>query len=116
MGSGQVRCLVGEVGGRPIATPNWSWVRPRSELRCSVIEYGTDWAPGFLRQMNMGARSFGRVEPYLQALSGQARGDHSPACEASRARTPATRTKDSGELFYSENFEQMVSDRVLTLA
>jgi hypothetical protein len=41
------------------------------ELRGGVIEYGAYWVPGFLRQMDMGARSFGRTDPYLQALSGK---------------------------------------------
>jgi predicted TIM-barrel fold metal-dependent hydrolase len=40
-----------------------------TELRGGVIEYGAYWVPGFLRQMDMGARSFGRTDPYLQALS-----------------------------------------------
>ncbi len=39
------------------------------ELRGGVIEYGAYWVPGFLRQMDMGARSFGRTDPYLKALS-----------------------------------------------
>ena len=39
------------------------------ELRGGVIEYGAYWVPGFLRQMDMGARSFGRTDPYLQKLS-----------------------------------------------
>ena len=39
------------------------------ELSGGVIEYGAYWVPGFLRQMDMGARSFGRTDPYLQALS-----------------------------------------------
>lgn len=39
------------------------------ELRGGVIEYGAYWVPGFLRQMDMGARSFGRTDPYLQQLS-----------------------------------------------
>ncbi|HXQ16426.1 MAG TPA: amidohydrolase family protein [Caulobacteraceae bacterium] len=39
------------------------------DLRGGVIEYGAYWVPGFLRQMDMGARSFGRTDPYLQALS-----------------------------------------------
>jgi predicted TIM-barrel fold metal-dependent hydrolase len=39
------------------------------ELKGGVIEYGAYWVPGFLRQMDMGARSFGRTDPYLQALS-----------------------------------------------
>jgi predicted TIM-barrel fold metal-dependent hydrolase len=39
------------------------------QLRGGVIEYGAYWVPGFLRQMDMGARSFGRTDPYLQALS-----------------------------------------------
>lgn len=38
-------------------------------LKGGVIEYGAYWVPGFLRQMDMGARSFGRTDPYLQALS-----------------------------------------------
>jgi predicted TIM-barrel fold metal-dependent hydrolase len=38
-------------------------------LRGGVIEYGAYWVPGFLRQMDMGARSFGRTDPYLKALS-----------------------------------------------
>jgi predicted TIM-barrel fold metal-dependent hydrolase len=41
------------------------------ELKGGVIEYGAYWVPGFLRQMDMGARSFGRTDPYLQALSGK---------------------------------------------
>jgi predicted TIM-barrel fold metal-dependent hydrolase len=40
-------------------------------LKGGVIEYGAYWVPGFLRQMDMGARSFGRTDPYLQALSGK---------------------------------------------
>ena len=39
------------------------------DLRGGVIEYGAYWVPGFLRQMDMGARSFGRTDPYLQALT-----------------------------------------------
>ena len=39
------------------------------DLRGGVIEYGAYWVPGFLRQMDMGARSFGRTDPYLQNLS-----------------------------------------------
>ncbi|WP_334163998.1 amidohydrolase family protein [Phenylobacterium sp.] len=39
------------------------------ELRGGIIEYGAYWVPGFLRQMDMGARSFGRTDPYLQKLS-----------------------------------------------
>ncbi|HXQ46964.1 MAG TPA: amidohydrolase family protein [Caulobacteraceae bacterium] len=39
------------------------------ELKGGVIEYGAYWVPGFMRQMDMGARSFGRTDPYLQALS-----------------------------------------------
>jgi len=39
------------------------------DLRGGVIEYGAYWVPGFLRQMDMGARSFGRTDPYLQGLS-----------------------------------------------
>lgn len=39
------------------------------DLRGGVIEYGAYWVPGFLRQMDMGARSFGRTDPYLKALS-----------------------------------------------
>jgi predicted TIM-barrel fold metal-dependent hydrolase len=39
------------------------------ELKGGVIEYGAYWVPGFLRQMDMGARSFGRTDQYLQALS-----------------------------------------------
>ncbi|HEY2048138.1 MAG TPA: amidohydrolase family protein [Caulobacteraceae bacterium] len=41
----------------------------RPDLRGGVIEYGAYWVPGFLRQMDMGARSLGRTDPYLQALS-----------------------------------------------
>jgi predicted TIM-barrel fold metal-dependent hydrolase len=39
------------------------------QLRGGAIEYGAYWVPGFLRQMDMGARSFGRTDPYLQGLS-----------------------------------------------
>ena len=39
------------------------------ELKGGIIEYGAYWVPGFLRQMDMGARSFGRTDPYLQGLS-----------------------------------------------
>jgi predicted TIM-barrel fold metal-dependent hydrolase len=39
------------------------------ELKGGVIEHGAYWVPAFLRQMDMGARSFGRTDPYLQALS-----------------------------------------------
>ncbi|MBP8246907.1 MAG: amidohydrolase, partial [Phenylobacterium sp.] len=39
------------------------------DLRGGAIEYGAYWVPGFLRQMDMGARSFGRTDPYLQKLS-----------------------------------------------
>lgn len=39
------------------------------ELKGGAIEYGAYWVPGWLRQMDMGARSFGRTDPYLQNLS-----------------------------------------------
>ena len=39
------------------------------ELKGGVIEYGAYWVPGFLRQMDMGARSFGRTDPSLQGVS-----------------------------------------------
>ncbi len=34
-----------------------------------MIYYDPDWVPGFLRQMDKGARSFGRTDHDLQALT-----------------------------------------------
>jgi predicted TIM-barrel fold metal-dependent hydrolase len=38
------------------------------ELRGGVIESGAGWAPEFLRELDLGYRSFGRTDPYLQAM------------------------------------------------
>ncbi|HEY1878957.1 MAG TPA: amidohydrolase family protein [Caulobacteraceae bacterium] len=37
-------------------------------LRGGVIEAGAGWAPEFLRELDLGYRSFGRTDPYLQAM------------------------------------------------
>jgi predicted TIM-barrel fold metal-dependent hydrolase len=37
-------------------------------LRGGVIEAGAGWAPEFLRELDLGFRSFGRTDPYLQAM------------------------------------------------
>jgi predicted TIM-barrel fold metal-dependent hydrolase len=37
-------------------------------LRGGVIEAGAGWAPEFLRELDLGFRSFKRTDPYLQAL------------------------------------------------
>jgi len=37
-------------------------------LRGGVIESGAGWAPEFLRELDLGLRSFGRTDPYLQAM------------------------------------------------
>lgn len=39
------------------------------ELRGGVIESGAGWAPEFLRELDLGLKSFKRTDPYLQALS-----------------------------------------------
>lgn len=39
------------------------------ELRGGVIESGAGWAPEFLRELDLGHRSFGRTDPYLQAMA-----------------------------------------------
>lgn len=38
------------------------------ELRGGVIEFGAAWVPGFLRQLDLGHRSFSRTDPLLQAM------------------------------------------------
>jgi predicted TIM-barrel fold metal-dependent hydrolase len=38
-------------------------------LRGGVIEFGAAWVPGFLRQLDLGYRSFSRTDPLLKALS-----------------------------------------------
>ncbi|HKI74540.1 MAG TPA: amidohydrolase family protein [Pseudomonadales bacterium] len=38
------------------------------ELRGGVIESGAGWAPEFLRELDLGYRSFGRTDPYLKAM------------------------------------------------
>jgi predicted TIM-barrel fold metal-dependent hydrolase len=38
------------------------------ELRGGVIEFGAAWVPGFLRQLDLGYRSFSRTDPLLQEL------------------------------------------------
>jgi predicted TIM-barrel fold metal-dependent hydrolase len=37
-------------------------------LRGGVIESGAGWAPEFLRELDLGYRSFGRTDPYLKAM------------------------------------------------
>lgn len=39
------------------------------ELRGGVIESGAGWAPEFLRELDLGYRSFGRTDPYLKAMA-----------------------------------------------
>lgn len=39
------------------------------DLRGGVIEFGAAWAPGFLRQLDLGYRSFSRTDPLLKALA-----------------------------------------------
>lgn len=38
------------------------------ELRGGVIESGAGWAPEFLRELDLGFRSFGRTDPYLKDM------------------------------------------------
>jgi predicted TIM-barrel fold metal-dependent hydrolase len=38
------------------------------KLRGGIIEAGAGWAPEFLRELDLGFRSFGRTDPYLQAM------------------------------------------------
>jgi predicted TIM-barrel fold metal-dependent hydrolase len=37
-------------------------------LRGGVIEAGAGWAPEFLRELDLGFKSFGRTDPYLKAM------------------------------------------------
>lgn len=39
------------------------------QLRGGVIEFGAAWVPGFLRQLDLGHRSFSRTDPLLKDLS-----------------------------------------------
>ena len=39
------------------------------DLRGGVIEFGAAWVPGFLRQLDLGYRSFSRTDPLLKALA-----------------------------------------------
>jgi predicted TIM-barrel fold metal-dependent hydrolase len=39
------------------------------ELRGGVIEFGAAWVPGFLRQLDLGYRSFGKTDPLIKAFS-----------------------------------------------
>jgi predicted TIM-barrel fold metal-dependent hydrolase len=39
------------------------------QLRGGVIEFGAAWVPAFLRQLDMGYRSFSRTDPLLKALA-----------------------------------------------
>jgi predicted TIM-barrel fold metal-dependent hydrolase len=39
------------------------------DLRGGVIEFGAAWVPGFLRQLDLGYRSFSRTDPQLKALA-----------------------------------------------
>jgi predicted TIM-barrel fold metal-dependent hydrolase len=39
------------------------------ELRGGVIEFGAAWVPGFLKQLDLGYKSFSRTDPLLQDLS-----------------------------------------------
>jgi len=39
------------------------------KLRGGVIEFGAAWVPGFLRQLDLGYRSFSRTDPLLKGLA-----------------------------------------------
>jgi len=39
------------------------------ELRGGIIESGAGWAPEFLRELDLGFKSFGRTDPYLKAMA-----------------------------------------------
>ncbi|HEY2751011.1 amidohydrolase family protein [Phenylobacterium sp.] len=39
------------------------------DLRGGVIEFGAAWVPGFLRQLDLGYRSFGKTDPLIKAFS-----------------------------------------------
>jgi len=39
------------------------------QLRGGVIEAGAGWAPEFLRELDLGFKSFGRTDPYLKAMT-----------------------------------------------
>ena len=38
------------------------------KLRGGIIESGAGWAPEFLRELDLGYKSFGRTDPYLRAM------------------------------------------------
>ncbi len=38
------------------------------KLRGGIIESGAGWAPEFLRELDLGLKSFGRTDPYLKAM------------------------------------------------
>lgn len=38
-------------------------------LRGGIIEAGAGWAPEFLRELDLGFKSFGRTDPYLKAMA-----------------------------------------------
>jgi predicted TIM-barrel fold metal-dependent hydrolase len=38
------------------------------KLRGGIIESGAGWAPEFLRELDLGFKSFGRTDPYLKAM------------------------------------------------
>lgn len=38
------------------------------KLRGGIIEAGAGWVPEFLRELDLGYKSFGRTDPYLQAM------------------------------------------------
>jgi predicted TIM-barrel fold metal-dependent hydrolase len=39
------------------------------DLRGGIIESGAGWAPEFLRELDLGFKSFGRTDPYLKAMA-----------------------------------------------
>ncbi|HEY1926419.1 MAG TPA: amidohydrolase family protein [Caulobacteraceae bacterium] len=39
------------------------------DLRGGVIEFGAAWVPGFLRQLDLGYKSFGKTDPLIKAFS-----------------------------------------------
>lgn len=39
------------------------------DLKGGVIEAGAGWAPEFLRELDLGFKSFGRTDPYLKAMA-----------------------------------------------
>jgi hypothetical protein len=62
------------------------------ELRGGAIESGAGWAPEFLRELDLGYKSFGRTDPYLQAMPMKP-----PSTFGARSNSRHSRAKMSAE-------------------